>query len=80
MKPGVLLTQENADRIGEVKVIQECLHSADLKVCIERTREESWQCIGESAGRTADYLIRKRAELKSAGNKAAAGKSPKEFS
>ena len=78
MKPGVLLTQENADRIGEI--IQECLHSADLKACIEKTREESWQCIGESAARTADYLIRKRAELKSAGNKAAAGKSPKEFS
>ena len=78
MKPGVLLTQENADRIGEV--IRECLNSADLKACIEKTREESWQCIGESAVRTADYLIRKRAELRSAGNEAAAGKPAKELS
>lgn len=34
MKPGVLLTQENADRIGEV--IRECLNSADLKACIKK--------------------------------------------
>ena len=36
VKLGVLLTQENVDRIGEV--IQECLHSADLKACIEIAR------------------------------------------
>lgn len=78
MKPGVLLTQENADRIGEV--IRECLNSADLKACIKKKREESRQCTGESAARTAEDLIRKRAELRSAGNEAAAGKSPKELS
>ena len=78
MKPGVLLTQENADRIGEV--IRECLNSAELKACIKKKREESRQCTGESAARTADYLIRKREELKGAGIEAAAGKPAKELS
>ena len=75
-KLGVLLTQENVDRIGDV--IRECLTSAGLKACIEQTRRESWQCIGESAARVADYLIRKREQLRGGESEAADGESPEE--
>ena len=77
MKPGVLLTQENADRIGEV--IRECLNSADLKACIKKTGgiPAMHRRIRRADGGGSDPG---RAELRSAGNEAAAGKSPKELS
>lgn len=54
---GVQLTPENAENIG--KLIEDCLASADLKSGIRKVREESWECIGESAKKTADWLMEK---------------------
>ena len=53
-KIGVQLTEENAENIGEV--IRECLNSGELKENIRKVREESWQCVGESAVKVVDYL------------------------
>ena len=53
-KIGVQLTEENVENIGEI--IRECLDSGELKENIRKVREESWQCIGESAEKTVDYL------------------------
>ena len=53
-KIGVQLTEENAENIGEV--IRECLDSGELKENIRKVREESWQCVGESAVKVVDYL------------------------
>ena len=54
-KIGVQLTEENAENIGEV--IRECLDSGELKENIRKVREESWQCIGQSAEKVVDYLV-----------------------
>ena len=51
---GIKLTEENADRIGEL--IETCLNSPELKAGIRKAREESWAHIGESASLTVDYL------------------------
>ena len=56
---GIRLTEENADDIG--KLIDTCLTSPELKASIRKAREASWEHIGESASRTADYLIEKAA-------------------
>jgi len=53
-KIGVQLTEENVENIGEI--IRECLDSGELKENIRKVREESWQCVGESAVKVVDYL------------------------
>ncbi|MBQ6399112.1 MAG: CDP-glycerol glycerophosphotransferase family protein [Clostridia bacterium] len=58
---GVPLTPENVERIGEV--IRDCLASADLKAGREKARREAWECIGCSAEKVADYLIKTRKKL-----------------
>ncbi len=54
---GVKLTEEIVDSIGDV--IRECLSSENLKNNIQKIREESWECIGNSAEKVADYLEEK---------------------
>ena len=56
-KLGIQLTGENVDHIGEM--VRECLASPVLRAGIRKAREEAWECMGESASRTADYLIEK---------------------
>ncbi|MCR5296163.1 MAG: CDP-glycerol glycerophosphotransferase family protein [Clostridiales bacterium] len=56
---GIQLTEENADRIGEL--IDICLNSPELKAGIRKAREEAWAHIGESASLTVDYLLEKAA-------------------
>ena len=63
-KIGVQLTEENVENIGDV--IRECLDSVELKENIRKVREESWQCVGESAVKVVDYLAE---TVESAGQK-----------
>lgn len=69
-KIGVQLTEENVENIGEI--IRECLDSGELKENIRKVREESWQCIGESAVKVVDYLAE---AIEAAGQKDAANNS-----
>lgn len=49
--------------------IDECISSNAILEAIEQTKQEGWQCIGESAKNIADFLINKHAELESADKK-----------
>ena len=63
-KIGVKLTKDNMGNIKEV--IDRCIRDESFQKSRDKAREEGWVCIGESAGRVADYLIGKHAELEEA--------------
>ena len=48
------------------ELIDGMLDDPGYRQAIARAREETWAHIGESAARTADYMIRKAEELKAA--------------
>ena len=60
-KIGVQLTRENVTKIG--KLIDQTLSSGVLKNNIKKVRVEAWKCIGESAQKVADYLMKKQKKL-----------------
>ena len=53
-KIGMQLKPEEVDRLPEM--IEESLKSEERKESREAVRKASWECIGESAERIADYL------------------------
>ena len=61
-KIGTQLTEENLDRIGDL--IRESLNSPAFAAGREQARRETWACVGESAGRTVDYLQKLLERLK----------------
>ena len=62
-KIGMQLTPEQVERLPEM--IEESLHSDALRESREKVRRESWECVGESAVRIADYLEEVRERLNS---------------
>ena len=60
-KIGRQLTEEDLPRLREV--IDGMLGSSACRDAIAEARRETWAHIGESAARTADYLLKKRREL-----------------
>ena len=65
---GVQLTQDNVENIGTV--IEEALHSENLKAGRETARQQAWQHIGHSAEKVADYLIETRRKINNTTGKA----------
>lgn len=60
---GVPLKKEDFPRMQEL--IDDLLQKGQVQEARNRVRSEAWQCIGESAQRTADYMIQKYHELTS---------------
>lgn len=60
---GVPLKKEDFPRMQEL--IDDLLQKGQVQEARDRVRCEAWQCIGESAKRTADYMIQKYHELTS---------------
>lgn len=60
---GVPLKEEDCPRMQEL--IDGLLQKGQVQEARERVRNEAWQCVGESAQRTADYMIQKYHELTS---------------
>ncbi len=60
---GVPLKKEDFPRMQEL--IDDLLQKGQVQEARDRVRCEAWQCIGESAQRTADYMIQKYHELTS---------------
>ena len=58
---GAPLMQEDFPRMKEL--IDDLLQKGQGCDARERVRNEAWQCVGESAERTADYMIQKYQEL-----------------
>lgn len=60
---GIPLKKEDFPRMREM--IDELLQQEQGQDAREKVRGEAWQCVGESAKRTADYMISKYRELSS---------------
>ena len=58
---GCELNEENIPRLKEL--IDDCIENPRFGQGRAEAREEAWAHIGEAAGRTVDYLVRKRKEL-----------------
>ena len=58
---GAPLKEEDLPRMGEL--MDTLLQSTQGNEARARVRQEAWQCIGESAERTVDYMVRKYQEL-----------------
>lgn len=58
---GAPLKEEDFPRMQEL--IDDLLQSEQRSDAIDRVRNEAWQCVGESAKKTADYMICKYQEL-----------------
>lgn len=58
---GAPLKETDLPRMGEL--MDTLLHSTQGSEARARVRQEAWQCIGESAERTVDYMVRKYQEL-----------------
>ena len=60
-KLGEKITEEN---MGEVKdIIDKCLSNPEYAEGRNKVREECWQCYGEGAVKTVDYLVAKYEEI-----------------
>ena len=60
-KIGMGLTIDNA--AGVKDLIEECLTNPKFKETRAQAREEIWQCRGEGASNTADYIVAKLKQL-----------------
>ena len=58
---GIGIAEENLPRLKEM--IDECIEKPIYREAREKARREVWSHEGEGAVRTADYLIRKVAEV-----------------
>ena len=72
-KIGMQLKPEEVDRLPEM--IEESLKSEERKESREAVRKASWECIGESAERIADYLQATRNRLQAGAETTDAGKN-----
>ena len=62
---GAGLREEDFSHMGEL--IDELIQQKQEHTARETVRTQAWQCVGEGAKRTADYMISKYQEL--TGNK-----------
>lgn len=60
-KLGMQLTEDSLDRLDEI--VRACLEDPCFQEGRDLAREQSWTPRGDSASRTADFMIRKRKEL-----------------
>lgn len=60
---GIRLEEENISAIKDV--IDSAITSKTLKESIGRVKADAWQCQGEGAARTVDYLVKKQREVQS---------------